>query len=199
MRALDPEVGDAVWEAVKALIPPPPRTHPLGCHRPRVSDRLCFEVIRVRLATGCSWEDAERLCGDKVSDTTVRTRRDEWIAVGVFDRLVDEAIAAYDRIIELNLSDVAVYGSQHKSPGGGPGTGPNPTDRGKLGHKWSILTVTASRSAGPSMEPTATTPHCSPPPSTPPLNAVCSSISRRCGSTAATTPKRPATGSPGIP
>lgn len=27
-----------------------------------------------------------------------------------------------------------------ESPGGGLGTGPNPTDRGKLGHKWSILT-----------------------------------------------------------
>lgn len=140
MRALDPEVGDVVWEAVKALVPPPPRTHPLGCHRPRASDRSCFDVIVVRLATGCSWEDAERLCGSKVSDTTVRSRRDEWIAAGVFDRLVDEAIGAYDRIIELDLSDVSVDGSLHKSPGGGEGTGPNPTDRGKLGHKWSILT-----------------------------------------------------------
>lgn len=140
MRALDPEVGDAIWEAVKALIPPPPRTHPLGCHRPRTSDRVCFQVIVVRLATGCSWEDAERLCGNKVSDTTVRARRDEWIEAGVFDRLVNEAIAAYDRIIELDLRDVAVDGSQHKSPGGGEGTGPNPTDRAKLGHKWSILT-----------------------------------------------------------
>jgi transposase len=44
------------------------------------------------LATGCSWEDAERLCG-KVSDTTVRERRDDWIAAGVFDRIANEAIA----------------------------------------------------------------------------------------------------------
>ena len=118
MRALDPEVGDVVWAATKGLIPAPPRTHPLGCHRPRVDDRLCFQVILVRLATGCSWEDAERLCGNKVSDTTVRSRRDEWITAGVFDRLAREAIAAYDRIIELDLSDVAVDGSQHKSPAG---------------------------------------------------------------------------------
>jgi hypothetical protein len=41
-------------------------------------------VILVRLVTGCSWEDAERLCGNKVSDTTARSRRDEWIAAGVF-------------------------------------------------------------------------------------------------------------------
>ena len=30
MRALDPEVMDAVWEAIEALIPSVPDTHPLG-------------------------------------------------------------------------------------------------------------------------------------------------------------------------
>ena len=49
-------------------------------------------------------------------------------------------IGAYDRIIGLDLSDVAVDGSLHKSPCGGEGTGKSPTDRGKLGWKWSILT-----------------------------------------------------------
>jgi transposase len=96
-------------------------------------------VILVRLATGCSWEDAERLCGNKVSDTTVRDRRNIWIEAGVFESIANEAIAAYDRVIGLNLSEVAVDGSLHKSPGGGEGTGKNPTDRAKLGWKWSIL------------------------------------------------------------
>ncbi len=140
MRALNPEVHGSVWAAFEALIPVTVDTHPLGCHRPRASDRDCFDVILVRLATGCSWEDAERLCGNKVSDTTVRARRDEWIAAGVFDALAAEATNAYDRIIGLDLSDVAVDGSLHKAPVGGPGTGKNPTDRGKLGWKWSVLT-----------------------------------------------------------
>ena len=39
----------------------------------------------VREVTGCSFEDAERLCGSKVSDTTVRSRRDEWVAAGVYE------------------------------------------------------------------------------------------------------------------
>jgi transposase len=140
MRAFDPEVMDIVWEGIEALIPVPRDDHPLGCHRPRASDRDCFEVMLVRTATGCSFEDAERLCGNVVSDTTVRSRRDEWIAVGVFDKLVTEAINSYDRIIGLQLDHVAVDGSLHKAPGGGEGTGPNPTDRAKLGWKWSILT-----------------------------------------------------------
>ena len=140
MRALDPEVFDAVWAAIEPLIPSPVDEHPLGCHRLRSSNRDCFEMMLVRLATGCSWEDAERLCGNKVSDTTVRERRDEWVAAGVFDAIAKEATGAYDRIIELDLSDVAVDGSLHKSPCGGEGTGKNPTDRAKLGWKWSVLT-----------------------------------------------------------
>jgi transposase len=140
MRALDPEVGDAVWAGIKPLIPAPVDNHPLGCHRRRAADRDCFEMMLVREVTGCSWEDAERLCGNKVSDTTARDRRDEWIKAGVFTAIAKEAIAGYDKIVGLDLTDVAVDGSLHKSPAGGEGTGKNPTDRAKLGWKWSILT-----------------------------------------------------------
>jgi transposase len=65
MRALDPEVVDAVWSAVEPLIPRPDVNHPLGCHRQRTSDRDCFQGILIRLVTGCSWEDAERLMGGR--------------------------------------------------------------------------------------------------------------------------------------
>ena len=148
MRALDPEVKDVVWKGIEPIIPVPVDNHPLGRHRRRKSDRDCFEVILVRLVTGCSWQDAERLCGNKVSDTTVRSRRDEWIKAGVFDAIVNEAICAYDKVIGLQLDDAAVDGSLHKSPCGGEGTGKNPTDRGKLGWKWSILTDLAGIPVG---------------------------------------------------
>lgn len=140
MRAFDPEVVDTVWAAVEPLLPVHAETHPLGCHRPRAADRDCFEVMLVRLVTGCSWEDAETLTGSKVSDTTARARRDEWEAAGVFADLVEEAIAAYDKIIGLDLSEVAIDGSIHKAPGRAEGTGPNPTDRGRSGWKWSLAT-----------------------------------------------------------
>jgi transposase len=140
MRALEPEVVDAVWAAIEPLIPPTPENHPLGCHRPRVPDRLCFWGILVRLVTGCSWVSAEAILGYQVSDTTLRARRDEWITAGVFDSLRHHALHAYDRIIGLDLSEVALDGSLHKAPCGGEGTGKNPTDRAKLGWKWSVAT-----------------------------------------------------------
>ena len=139
MRALDPEVMDAMWAAAEPLVPAGGGDHPLGCHRPRISDRVCLEGIVIRLVTGCSWVTAERLLGGAVSDTTLRARRDEWIAAGVFDALAAEALAAHDRIVGLDLSDAAVDGSIHKAPCGGDGTGKSPVDRAKLGWKWSIL------------------------------------------------------------
>jgi transposase len=139
MRALQPEVFDAVWAAVEPLLPEIVDEHPLGCHRRRVPDRVCFQGILIRLVTGCAWVDVERLLNGTVSDTTLRGRRDEWLVAGVFDELAAEALAAYDRIIEFDFSECSIDGSQHKAPVGGEGTGPSPTDRGKLGWKWSLL------------------------------------------------------------
>jgi transposase len=139
MLALDPVVMEAVWQAMETYLPKRRApAHPLGCHRRRRSDRDCFAGILTRLVTGCSWDVAARL--SRVGETTLRRRRDEWVAAGTFDRLVDEALAGYDRVIGLDLEDVAVDGSTHKAPCGGEGTGPSPVDRGKTGWKWSLLT-----------------------------------------------------------
>jgi len=134
-------IVDAVWQSFAAYLPKRGHTnHPLGCHRPRISDRDCFEAILFRLVTGCSWDVAGRL--GKGGETTLRRRRDEWVAVGAFQHLVEEAINAFDKVIGLDLSEVSVDGSLHKAPMGGEGMGPNPTDRGKTGWKWSIATDT---------------------------------------------------------
>lgn len=139
MLALHPRTVDAVWQAVEPLIPVHvSKPHPLGCHRQRIADRVCFEGILRRLVTGCSWDVAGRISG--ASETTLRRRRSEWLNAGVFQQLCAEALAGYDRIIGLDLTETAVDGSQHKAPFGGEGTGPNPTDRGKSGWKWSLAT-----------------------------------------------------------
>ena len=72
--------------------------------------------ILIRLVTGASWVDDKAILDHQVSDTTLRARRDEWIAAGVSDRLEAEAHATFDNILGLDLSDVAVDGSLHKAP-----------------------------------------------------------------------------------
>ncbi len=137
MRALDREVHDAVFEAVRGLLPAPP-SHPLGCHRPRISDRVCFQGLLIRIVTGAAWETIEFMMNFEVSDTTLRARRNEWIDAGVFDQLLDEALAAYDRIIGLDPTHVTIDGSEHHAPCGGEGTAIGPKQHGRLGWKWCV-------------------------------------------------------------
>ncbi|GAC1611734.1 MAG: hypothetical protein NVS3B26_27550 [Mycobacteriales bacterium] len=194
--ALDPRVANAVWQAIEGHLPPrPPDTHPLGCHRRRIADRDCFDGILIRLVTGCSWDVAARLC--KASETTLRDRRTEWLTAGVFDSLVEEAVAACYRIIGLDLSEIAVDGSLHKAPCGGEGTGPNPTDRAKCGWKWSLATDRwGSRLAGSSTARTATTASCSNRPCKPSRAEDYCSTSRPCTWTAARTATSPCSAAP---
>ena len=68
--------------------------HPLGCHRPRIPDRVVFEKLVQVLVFGCAyWRIADESC----SATTLRRRRDEWIEEGVMDELEEMAFEAYDR------------------------------------------------------------------------------------------------------
>ena len=136
MRALDPEVMDAMWAAAEPLLPCRGDDHPLGCHNPRIADRVCFEGILIRLVTGCSWVTAERLMAHRAS-ATLRARRDEWVDAGVFDALADEALR-----VAASICSAA------------------PVDRGKSGWRFS-QTATASRWAGPPTGRTATTSCCS--------------------------------------
>ena len=75
-----------------------------------------------------------------MSDTTLRARRDEWVAAGIFEELAQALIDAYDATIGLAPAEALVDDSLHKAPRGGEGTGRNPVDRGKTGWKWSMAT-----------------------------------------------------------
>ncbi len=54
------------WSAFEPLLPAPDRSHPLGFHRPRASNRLCFRGILIRLVTGTSWVDIEAILDHQV-------------------------------------------------------------------------------------------------------------------------------------
>jgi transposase len=135
--ALQPYLIDPISEQFSALLPERHETsHPLGCHRRRIPDRVVFEKLVQILVFGCAYERiADRSC----SATTLRRRRDEWIEAGVMRRLRELALEAYDKAIGLQLSDVAVDCCLTRAPCGGEKAGRNPVDRGKLGVKSSIL------------------------------------------------------------
>jgi hypothetical protein len=89
---------------------------------------------------------AQALGGSRVVKTrlfparcSIRNRRDEWITAGVFERLEQICLDAYDRIVGLELGDLTVDGCLVKAPCGGEAAGKSPVDRGKQGTKRSVL------------------------------------------------------------
>ena len=136
MPALQPYLIEPIWEQFRALLPERETNHPLGCHRPRIPDRMVFEKLVQILVFGCTYE---RIADGCCSATTLRRRRDEWIEAGVMTALRELALEAYDKIIGLQLSDVAVDCCITKAPCGGEKAGRNPVDRSKQGIKRSTI------------------------------------------------------------
>jgi transposase len=137
---LVPAVPSCILDPLRAeflaLLPARVDEHPLGCHRPRIDDTVVFDKLVEALVFGCGYE---RLGDATCSATTMRRRRDEWIALGVFDRLRLACVDAYDKMIGLDLVDVAVDGCITKAPCGGECAGRSPVDRAKGGLKRSQL------------------------------------------------------------
>ena len=156
---------EPLWVQFLALLPARPRfapTHPLGCHRERVADRVVFEHVIAALVHGSGYE---RIASRGCSDATIRRRLKEWAAAGLSEQVHALALAAYDRMLGLELDDLAVDGCITKAPSGGEVVGRSPVDRGKGGLKRSVVTegtglplrlvaAGANRHDAPLLEPT---------------------------------------------
>jgi transposase len=160
--ALPPYLIEPIWQQFAALLPEREVNHPLGCHRPRIPDRVVFEKLVEVLVFGCAYH---RIADASCSATTLRERRDEWIEIGVIDALREIVLEAYDRFIGLKLSEVAVDCCITKAPCGGEVAGRSPVDRGKRGIKRSTavdaegipiggVTDSANRHDSPLLAPT---------------------------------------------
>ena len=130
-------IPDPLWERIVPLLPPRP-LHPLGCHNPRTDDRKAMDAIFFVLRTGCQWGalDATGIC----KHSSAHRRFQEWAAAGVFVNLWASGLEEYDAMKGLDWEWLAMDGAMTKAPLGGERTGRNPTDRGKLGTKRSLLT-----------------------------------------------------------
>jgi transposase len=96
-----------LWDQVAALLPPHRDTHPLGCHRPRIPDRIIFDKLIQVLVFGCGYR---RIADATCSATTRRRRRDQWITLGLAEQLRLVVLGAYDRLFGLELEQLAVDG-----------------------------------------------------------------------------------------
>src|ERR1051325_9177166 len=91
-------IPDALWERIVPLLPPR-KSHPLGCHRPRVDDRRAMDAIFFVLRTGCQW-NALRATGI-CSSSSAHRRFQEWTAAGVFEQLWALGLQEYDELRQI--------------------------------------------------------------------------------------------------
>ncbi|MER6610261.1 IS5 family transposase [Streptomyces sp. NPDC000927] len=137
MSVVPASVIAPIREEFLASLPDREDTHPLGCHNPRIPDRIVFDRIVLALVSGMGYE---RVADEACSATTIRRRRDEWIKAGAGTALARTVLAAYDRVVGLDLEELSADGCITKSPCGGECSGRSPVDRGKQGLKRSQLT-----------------------------------------------------------
>jgi transposase len=136
VSALPSSVLEPLWAQVAALLPTRPDTHPLGCHRRRIPDRLVFDKLIQVLVFGCGYR---RIADATCSATTLRRRRDEWTTAGVADQLRLLVLAAYQRLFGLELEQLLVDGCTAKAPAAARSPGPSLVDRCKQGLKRSVV------------------------------------------------------------
>ncbi|MEX5259991.1 IS5 family transposase [Kocuria sp. CPCC 205263] len=131
-------VDDRLWEPIAPLLPPPaPARGP--CGRPRIDDRAALEGILFVLHTGCRWRDlpVELGCG---SGHTAWRRLHHWQQAGVWEQLHRAVLEELSEEEILDWSGASIDSVSVRAKGGGELTGPNPTDRGKPGTKYHLLT-----------------------------------------------------------
>ena len=120
------ELSDSLWERIEPLLPrPKSRYRGRGKNRKHIGGRPAADPHKVMsgilyvMRTGCQWNALPKEWG---SGKTAHRYFQRWVRAGVFLRMWQ-----------------AADGAMTKAPLGGEKTGKNPTDRGKVGTKRSLL------------------------------------------------------------
>lgn len=127
------ELPDDLWEEVEPILEcfyPPARTG-----RPRACLRGVLDGIIFRLRSGCQWERLPERYGPS---STVHGWFQRFVEDGVLEEIWAYLVRECEELGEVRWEWQAVDGVMGKSRFGGEKTGPNPTDRAKMGTKKSI-------------------------------------------------------------
>lgn len=137
------ELPDSAWARIEPLLPKPRsryrgrgknRKHIGG--RPAADRRKVMNGILYVLRTGCQWNALPKEYG---SGKTAHRYFQRWVRTGVFLHMWQAGLTEYDELKGIDWKWQAADGAMTKAPLGGEKTGKNPTDRGKLGTKRSLL------------------------------------------------------------
>lgn len=141
---------EPIWGEFAAVLPSPEAHHPLGCHRHRIPDRVVFDHVTAALVHGTGYA---RIASPGCSDRTIRRRLHAWAAAGLMPNLHALVLAQYDRMIGLELADVAGDGCITKAPCGGEVARRSPVNWGTQGLTRSLVVDAAGIPPGAATAP----------------------------------------------
>lgn len=128
------ELPDELWERIRPLLE---RRYPVASTgRPRADLRLVLDGLIHRMRSGCQWE---RLPGRFGPTSTLHGWFQRLVEDGVLEEIWAALAAGCEELGAVLWEWQAADGVMGKSRFGGGKTGPNPTDRAKMGTKKHLL------------------------------------------------------------
>lgn len=112
-----------------------------GSGRPPLPTIKVVETLRYFLREGVQWRELRTTAG-RASGSTLRRRLDSWHTMALLRRAHAILIRMVRAGPEAKPWDVVVDSCSVRAKRGGELTGPNPTDRGKLGTKYHLVVST---------------------------------------------------------
>jgi transposase len=131
---------DDLWKRLEPLIPKPKehRCVQFAGRKPAEPRRVVTGILFV-LRTGIPWRWLPAT-SDFPSGYTCLRRLRQWQKAGIWQRVFEALLAELQATHKIDWYRALVDSSSLRAPCGGEKTGPNPTDRRKLGSKHHLLT-----------------------------------------------------------
>lgn len=127
-------MSDEMWIRLESLLPKSERSCKGG--RSRANLRRIADAVFYRMRVGCQWKAIPPALAP---GSTAHEYFQEWVQADIFDNLWQLAIAEYDELVGHKLKWQSADGAMPKAPLGGELTWKNPTNRGKLRTKRSLM------------------------------------------------------------
>jgi transposase len=131
---------DDLWKRLEPLIPRPKanRNVQFAGRKPSAPRRVVAGILFV-LRTGIPWRWLPAT-SDFPSGYTCLRRLRQWQKAGVWQRVFETLLAELQATHKIDWYRALVDSASVRAPCGGEKTGPNPTDRRKMGSKHHLLT-----------------------------------------------------------
>ena len=135
-----PILPDDLWKRLEPLIPKPKESRYVqyAGRKPSEPRRVVTGILFV-LRTGIPWRWLPAT-SDFPSGYTCLRRLRQWQKAGIWQRVFETLLAELQATHKIDWYRALVDSASVRAPCGGAKTGPNPTDRRKLGSKHHLLT-----------------------------------------------------------